>query len=257
MTRHPLRLRRLIPVAALLGATVIFPSGVAYAEDCTAAHDLQIGYSTVSWNGPQPHEFEGASANLTSRNGFVLCTKDPNPGVNFSTAYVMLQGTGGWAQSGIKYQWGGGPTSAGSGDCPRYFAEDQQTGSMWQAWYHAGCAPQNGSVHNIAVQTVIISGVDHLRENWDTIIIHQSTFGPQNLGFPLGVTFNGETEHYESHVPGTSAAPEDYSSMHVQLYSNNSSVDTCGNAFLQQGANPPRWGVTDLNCDHIRYWTNY
>jgi hypothetical protein len=69
----------------------------------------QVAYSTNNYfGGPEPATYEGASAMITDRGGYVLCTTDTNGGTNFSTTWTMVFGSNGYAQSGTMYRWGYG-----------------------------------------------------------------------------------------------------------------------------------------------------
>jgi hypothetical protein len=232
-------------------AIVAFPQ-VASAEGCGAYQNLQTGFASNFWpGGPEPTSYEGASAVITDRGGYVLCTTDTNGQTNFSTSWTMIFGnSGGYAQSGTLYSWG-------DGSCVKRWAEQKQTpNGAWGDYYVGGCS-NVGESHRYWQQTVLTSDWK-LRSNIDVTIIHESSWNPfVNWQYPFQVAYSAETDYAQSHIPGTSSAPQDWSSMQVQRLDDDSWVGTCGNVFLgKYNQNPGRWGNDGPNCDHSRSWTN-
>jgi hypothetical protein len=232
-------------------AIVAFPQ-VASAEGCGTNQNLQAGYSTNFWTGgPEPLSYEGASAVILDRGGYVLCTTDTNGGTNFSTSWTMVFGnTGGWAQSGTMYRWG-------FGSCVKRWAEQRQTPTgAWGDYYVGGCS-NVGESHRYWQQSLFTTSWV-MRSNIDTTIIHQSGWSPfANWQAPFQVAYSAETYYAQSHIPGFSSAPQDWSSMQVQRFDNDTFVDTCSNVFLGKfNQNSGRWGNDAPHCDHIRSWTS-
>lgn len=101
----------LATLALTIPAVVFMPTLAAAApkSNCGTSQNQQTGYSTLYWTGSQPRQYEGASATITDRSGYVLCTSDPNPGTNFITVWPMVfahQPSAGYAQSGNMYRFG-------------------------------------------------------------------------------------------------------------------------------------------------------
>jgi hypothetical protein len=194
--------RRLTIVALFLLAQAVviaFPQA-ANAEGCGTNQNLQAGYSTNNWSGAEPLTYEGASAVILDRGGYVLCTTDTNGGTNFSTTWTMVFGnTGGWAQSGTMYRWG-------YGSCVKRWAEQMQTpNGAWGDYYIGGCS-NVGESHRYWQQSLFVGSNWVMRSNIDTTIIHQSGWSPfANWATPFQVAYSAETWYAQSHIPALRA----------------------------------------------------
>lgn len=254
MVRRRKRSRNFTILALFLllqAAVVTFPQ-VASAEGCGTNQNLQTGFSTNNWpGGPEPLTYEGASAVILDRGGYVLCTSDTNGGTNFSTTWTMVFGnTGGYVQSGTMYRFG-------FGSCVKRWAEQRQTPTGAFADFYIGGCSNVGESHRYWQQAIFTGGAWVLRSNIDTTIIHQSNWSPfANWQTPFQVAYSAETYYAQSHIPGFPTAPQDWSSMQVQRFDNDSFVDSCNNVFLgSYNQNPGRWSNDAPNCNHIRSWT--
>ena len=87
-------MRPLITCIAISSAIILATTPMAVVSnapalatvDCGSFANAQVGFSTNMWHGAsQPTFYEGVSANLTDRFGYVLCDSDTNPGTNFVT----------------------------------------------------------------------------------------------------------------------------------------------------------------------------
>jgi hypothetical protein len=222
----------------------------ASAASCSAAKNLQATYYTGYYAGSQPDTYEGASAMLTDRGGYVLCTTDTNGGVNFSTSWVMIQTDAShYAQSGTMYRWG-------YGSCVKRWAEQTPPTGSFQDFYIGGCSSP-GAVNRYWEQTLYVSSGWHVRSNIDTTIIRQSTFSPFDWpNGPIGLGFASETYHYESDIPGTSTNRQDWSSMQAQRFTNDQWYGTCNEAYFGKHVDNPAWSNYAPHCDHTQAWTN-
>lgn len=243
-------------VGRVLAVLVLVVAGLgalpqpAWAEACGTQQNLQTGWSTNHWTGgPEPMTYEGVSAVILDRGGYVLCTTDTNGGVNFSTTWTMVFGSsGGYAQSGTMYRWG-------YGTCVKRWAE-QNWGSGWADYYIGGCS-NPGESHKYWQQALWTGSAWVERSNIDSTVIHQSSFSPfATWSTPFHVAFSAETYYAQSHIAGTATAKQDYSSMQVQSFANDGWYGSCGNANLgSYNYNPTRWGVDAPACNHVRTWT--
>jgi len=119
----------------------------AYAASCSSPGNWQVGFYSNFWQGSQPIPVEGASANLTDRGGYVLCTTDSNPNSNNVSSWTMVLANDGkgWAQSGAIYRFG-------YGNCVRRWAE-QANNDSWLDYYINGCS-NVGETHRYWQQIV-------------------------------------------------------------------------------------------------------
>lgn len=238
----------LVGILAVVSTMLVISAPSAAAASCSPAQNLQVGYSTVYWPHAQSMRYEGAMASILDRGGYVLCTTDPSPGVNFSTSWVMIQGGNGYAQSGTMYRWG-------YGTCVKRWAEQAAPGGGFQDFYVGGCS-NVGETHRYWEQSYYTGSAWVIRSNIDTTVIRQSTFSPYSWSGTLNVTFFSETYHEESNVPGSASSRQDWSLMQVQNYANDGWYTTCSNANMGVGnSNATSWGVGAPGCNHIQSWT--
>ncbi len=220
--------------------------------NCGTLVNTQVGFSTNNWHGaPQPSLYEGVSANLTDRFGYVLCDSDTRAGYNFVTTWDMIfsnDGTG-YAQSGTMYRYG-------YNACVKRWAEQSFSG-VFADYYIGGCSNQ-GEAHDYWQQAIISGGSYVIRSNIDSTIIHQSTQNPFTYWTsPFQVGLDAESYYAINSIPGRDASREDYDGIQVQLLSNDSFVGSCGNVYLGQfNQNPTKWNVTAQTCSHTQTWDN-
>lgn len=228
------------------GVTVFIGSAVAYAEGCGTFQNLQVGWAS-NQGATQTNTYEGSAVNLTDRGGYALCTTDTNP-ANFSTSWVMIFGGNGYAQAGTMYRWGY--------SCVKRWAQQAPPGGSFQNFEISGCSTV-GETHRYWNQSIYISSAWHMRSNIDTTVIRESTFSPFSWTMPLQVAYDSETYYAQTHVPGTTASPQDYNAMQVQLNNtSNNFVTTCNYVSLGSlNGNPGRWGVSAPSCSHTQSWT--
>lgn len=224
----------------------------AATVNCGTFVNTQVGFSTNNWHGaPQPSTYEGVSANLTDRFGYVLCDSDTRGGFNFVTTRDMVfsnDGTG-YAQSGTMYRYG-------YNGCVKRWAEQSFSG-VFNDYYIGGCSGQN-ETHDYWQQMVFSNGSYVVRSNIDSTIIHQSTQNPFAYWTrPLQVGLDAESYYAINSIPGRNASREDYDGIQVQLFSNDGFVGSCGNIYLGQfDQNPTKWNVTAPSCSHTQTWDN-
>ncbi|TWP32065.1 hypothetical protein [Leekyejoonella antrihumi] len=234
----------------LIAALSLVAAPRAAAEACDARNNLQTGWASNFWNGTEPRSYEGVSAVILDRGGYVLCSTDTNGGWNFSTTWTMIvsNNLNGYAQSGTMYRFG-------YGTCVKRWAE-QNSGSSWADYYISGCS-NVGESHKYWQSPYYTGSAWTMRSNIDTTLIHQSTFDPFAVWTrPFYVQYSAETYHSESHIPGTSTAKQDFSSMLIQDFYNNGWYGSCSNVYLgSYNGNPSRWGVDAPACNHVRMWT--
>ena len=247
----------LVFVICLTGVLLTIPRPPvvrAQVTSCGATTNNQIGWSTKPHTGAEPHRYEGVSAQITARSAS-LCGSDHNPGINFSTAWTMIFGANGFAQSGTMFRYGD--------SCPRLWAEQTPPNSSFTDYYVGPglgkCATVNAS-YTFWQQSLFVSGYYHIRSNVGGTIKHQGDFSSAEIedGARLEVAFNGETYHAVSNVPGSPSAPVSNSQMTVQYYSDDAFHDTCGGVLLShvhQG-DTSRYGLDAPYCNYIDYWTN-
>lgn len=246
------RLRSLLWIASFFLSTsfVFFNPTRASAEACGTYQNLQVGYSTNNYGGGQPATYVGVSSNITDAGGYVLCSSDQDGRYNFSTSWNMVfgSGPGQYAQSGTLYRYG-------YGSCVKRWAQQTAPNGIWQDFFAGGCSSV-GDVNHFWQQRLAQGSVYRLRSNLGTFIIHQSVYDPVLLwDSPLQVAFSSETYYAQSHVPGTSSYPQDFTSMQVQL-SNGAFVTTSNNVGLgSYNQNSLRWGQTAVCCAHVQMWT--
>lgn len=253
--RHVSLRRQLARLALVLGVlvtsltTISVPAALA-TSGCSTAKNLQVGWSTSFWHNPEPMSYEGAGANITDRSGYVLCTTDSNPGVNFVTSWVMIFGNNGLAQSGAMYRWG-------YGSCVHRWAEQVSPSGVQVDKDLGGCSAP-GETHHYWEQSYYTGSAWVMRSNIDSTNIMQSAFSPYSWGGSLQPEFSSEAYHYESQIPGSAASPEDWNGMQVQNLSNDNWYGTCGNANMgNYNGNANDWGQGAPHCDHITAWQSY
>jgi hypothetical protein len=246
----PWRRRAAVVGAAILVATVLqaIESPAANAAACGTKSNYHDGYYQF---GASPVQLEGASAWITDQGGYVLCTTDTNEGTNLSTSWTMVvSGNGsGWAQSGTMYRWG-------KGSCVKHWAQQAQNSSSWGDYYAAGCSAV-GETDQYWQQLVFVNGAWHVRSNMNTTIIRESSFNPlTSWTTPYGVEFDAETTYTASTVPGRVSAKQNYTSMQVQAWSDDSWMTTCGNTSLHGASDWSQYSFDMPGCDNVRTWNN-
>jgi len=237
-------------LAAVTAAQFVAPR-TASAGACGTVFNHQAGYGTDFWTGSQPLAYEGVSANITDRGGYLLCTTNTNGGQNFSTSWTMVYGHNtAYAQSGTMYRFG-------YGSCGQRWAEQKQDDAHTFVDFYLGGCSNPGETHRYWQQALFVNGNWHVRSNIDTTVIRESSFSPfSNWTAPFGVGYSAESYFVENNIPGSLAAKQDYSTMQVQA-EDDKWYGSCGNVNLgRYNQNSSRWGVDSVSCSHVRTWTN-
>lgn len=233
--------------------SVLGPATKAAAATCGTLQNLQEGYASNFWTGSQPETVEGAAVVLNNPGGFVLCSGNANGGQNFVTAWSMVVSNdlNGYAQSGEMYRYGY--------TCVKNWAEQKQDVShTFVDYYLGGCNNVGGASHKFWQQMVLISGSYYVRSNMDSTIIHQSSWFPfAGWTTPLFVQFDAEAYYAQTQIPGIATSPQDWSSLQVQSFADDSWADMCGHHNLGAvNQNSPFWQELVLSCDHFHTWTS-
>src|ERR1700726_856275 len=91
--------RKLLTGVIIAGPTIVAvqtaPQSEASASGtCSGFGNYHIGWGSNYYSGSQPTTVEGVSAQITDRNGYILCSGDTNPATNFSTVWDLVAGHG-------------------------------------------------------------------------------------------------------------------------------------------------------------------
>jgi hypothetical protein len=157
----------------------------------------------------------------------------------------------GWVQAGVIYRYGD--------SCSKYWAEEKASSTSGFTDYYAGCAPQNGTIHNFEVGSYYVNG-NWVAQSWvDNTLIHQAPFSVFSWTGTRYIAFDGETYYAESNVPGSKTQPQSYSSMYAQNFTDDKWYDVCGNVTLASVYYTPIhqfWGQSRPTCDSSAYWSD-
>lgn len=186
---------------------------------------------------------------MTYQQG-ALCSDANLNNVSASWTMIAASDVKGWAQSG--YWFHSGET------CWRHFAQQVWGYPANPPYTIEGTCVNPGEQHRVWQQTVVVGAPQYwaIRSNVDVTIFIQSSWNQFGVwANPLIAEFNGETHHYNSDVPGSSANPTDFHGpMQVQNYANDQFYDTCGFISLYPAA-AFRYATDQPSCDHVRVWT--
>jgi hypothetical protein len=239
-------------LAASLVVEIVSPVPEAEAQQsCGTNVNTQVGFSTNNYQGSQPMRYDGVSARITDRPGYILCTTDTNGGTNFITTWDMVfsNSGNGYAQSGTMYRYG----YAG---CVKRWAE-QNVSQGQQDYYAGGCSAEN-ETHTYWQQIYNLGTSYAVRSNIDGTVLAQSPGNPYNYWqLPFQIALDAESYYPIEAIPGRNATRQDYDGIQVQRFTDDVFVGACGNINLGQfNNNPGRWNVTAPNCDHTQTWNN-
>lgn len=248
-----MRVTRAVIALGLLAGTLALPPQLAVAGtagiapgSCYTHTDEQVGTSAYPH---APLAAEGVKATMTTPGGYVLCTSVTNPKTNFSTAWVMVQGSSsgtGYVQDGTMYRYGF--------SCPEWFAEESSDGTNFTDYYLDSCAPQDDTTHNIQVSYVNGGSGYHFQEvAGQGSLIHNSSLNLSIIKGTVFTPYNAEVRYEESHVPGSASTPVTFTNMEQQNLSNDSWYDDCGNTAFATGAFP-YGGRSTNSCDSTSLW---
>lgn len=243
-----LRRHRCHPTAVLVAAfsalVLLAPSARAEIPQCGTASNYHEDYSSAS---NAPTSYEGTSATIVVRKGSVCDTVTNNS--NTSSAWTMISPSNrtGWAQSGY-IRW--------YGSSIYHFAQYRKNGSTAYVTKIGSTALATGASYQYWQQSLYNStaGQWQVRQNVNTTVLLQTNFDTfSSWTQPYLVSWSGETNYTASDVPGTSSAPARFSSMQVQLYSDDSWTSTL--PALGVGSQSSRYHVSAVSGNAFNMWT--
>lgn len=244
-------------------ATVSVISDTVAAEASITACDNPPANYWGGWAGDSINGawllIEGTSAQMTYELGNICSSGDPNHFTNWSISWDMVYNSavGGYAQSGIDYQYGW--------SCWLQFAEQKRSSSYTPADQYVPQCIGNGEVHHVYQKIVNINPTN---PDWrvdsaiDSTTILESAWNPFGAwgNPPWSAGWSGETSHDHSDIPGYMAAgyppPVHYNQMQVQNYSDNNFFGICTNQVLLHPVTSLRYSEDLVACDHARSWTS-
>ena len=198
------------------------------------------------WSSPQltGHEPEGAKANLRYRDGDGCSAAiGGNKGRG---AWVMIAGN----NQAKKYVQSGYWMFGNALDCWHHFSE-----------YNNGGVPvaKEGPCTNLnEVHVPMVKYIPNpsRTEIWiDNLRLDVMNFCSCIWPRPLEVQYLGEAQDSHSDVPGLAGSKDEWSSMQIQYFTDNTWHGTCGTITLKKSVTLARYAADAPACNDTRSWT--
>jgi hypothetical protein len=229
----------------LLSATAAWaaaPISVAAAIGCSGTGAWHAAWESRAAAGD--HEPEGAKAATFYRNGDACIGIGPGRDPSRS-AWVMIMNNPRtkYAQSG--YWNAGGPL-----DCWAHFTEYDSGAGFSRK--QGPCTNLNES-HTPMVKYIPATGktelwIDSLRN--DVMAACTCTWAR-----PLLVAYSGESHDLGTDMPGYAATKNDFSTMQIQYFTDDTWHGTCGTITLFKNVTNAKYAADAPACNHVRTWT--